>query len=265
MRFLLRSVILAAALAAGCASVTEDKTKNWGPERFYQEAKELIADGDYTSGIKLFEQLEGRYPYGRYAEQAQLEIAYAYYKNDEPALAIAAVDRFLRLHPTHPNVDYAYYLKGVVNFRGERGIMAALFGDSGDPMEHDPKALREAYQAFTELVTRFPNSRYAPDAAARRAYLFDAQARYEIYVSRFYFDRGAYLAALNRAKFALENYPRTPATEDALGLQAMSYKMLGLSELMGDTLRVLRLNFPGSRYLAEIESLTPPTTVNGKG
>jgi outer membrane protein assembly factor BamD len=265
MPFLLRFVLLAAVLASGCATITEDPTKNWGPERFYQEAKEKIADGDYVGGIKLFEQLEGRFPYGRYAEQAQLEIAYAYHKNDESALAIAAVDRFLRLHPTHPNVDYAYYLKGVVNFKGERSIFATMIGAADDPMEHDQKSLREAYQAFTEVVTRFPNSRYAPDAAARRAYLFDAQARYEVFVSRFYFDRGAYIAALNRAKLTLEKFPRTPAVEDALGLQAMSYKMLGLTDLMSDTVRVLRLNFPGSQYLTEIESLKAPSATNDKG
>jgi outer membrane protein assembly factor BamD len=245
-------VLLSMALLAGCAGVDEDPTKDWGPEQFYDEARERMADGDYETAIKLFEQLEARFPYGRYAEQAQIEVAYAYFKHDEPALAVAAVDRFLRLHPTHPNADYAYYLKGVVNFKGERGIIATLVGASDDPMEHDPKALREAYQAFTEVITRFPNSRYAADSAARREFLFDAQGRYEIYVARYYCDRGAYVACLNRARYALETYPRTTATEAALGLSALAYKKLGINDLMDDTLRVLRLNFPTSAYLREI-------------
>lgn len=257
------SLLFLVALFSGCSGLDEDPTKDWGPEQFYTEAKDKMADGDYETAIKLLEQLEVRFPYGRYAEQAQLEVAYAYFKHDEPALAVAAVDRFLRLHPTHANIDYAYYLKGVVNFKGERGIMATLLGASDDPMEHDPKALREGYQAFTEVVTRFPNSRYAPDAAARRDFLFDAQARYETYVARFYYNRGAYLACLNRARYALETYPRTTATEEALGLSALSYQKLGITDLMDDTLRVLRLNFPASRYLVEVESLTAAAAAGG--
>jgi outer membrane protein assembly factor BamD len=259
----LLALALSVLMLAGCAGL-EDPTRDWGPERFYQEAKDKMADSDWEGAIKLFEQLESRYPYGRYAEQAQLEIAYAYYKFDEPALAIAAAERFLRLHPTHPHADYALYLKGLVNFSGERTFINMLFGAKEDPMAHDPKALREAYNTFREVVERYPNSRYAEDSRARMNYLYDAGARYETYIARFYFERGAYIAAVNRCKNALENYPRTPAIEDALGLQAMSYKMLGLTPLLDDTLRVLRLNFPQSRYFAEIEALKAPA-VEGKG
>jgi outer membrane protein assembly factor BamD len=255
-------VFLIALFVAGCGTDL-DPTKDWGPERFYQEAKEKMAGGEWEAAIKLFEQLEARYPYGRYAEQAQLEIAYAYYKYDEPALAIASAERFIRLHPTHPHVDYAYYLKGIVNFSGERTFLNWLFGTKEDPMEHDPGALRDAYDSFRELVERFPRSRYAEDSRARMAYLHDAQARYEVHVARFYFDRGAYVAAVNRCKSTIETYPRATAIEDALGLQAMSYRMLGLTKLMDDTLRVLRLNFPASRYLTEIEKL--PAPLNGRG
>lgn len=249
-------LLLACLALAACASVT-DPTKDWTPERFYAEAKERMADGDWAAAIKHLETLEARFPYGRYAEQAQLEIAYAYYKDEEPALALAAADRFIRQHPTHPNVDYAYYLKGLVNFHGSKNFVYWLLGVEDDLSDRDPKGARDAYNAFRELVERFPNSRYAADAQSRMAYLFDAQARYEVKVARFYFDRGAYVAAVNRCKHALENFPRTPATEDALGIQAMAYKRLGMEKLMADTVRVLKRNFPESRYLAEIESIKP--------
>lgn len=239
---------------AGCAGITEDPTKNWSPERFYKEAKEKVAAGDYEAGIKYFETLEARYPYGRYAEQAQLEIAYAYHKYDEPALAIAAADRFIRLHPTHPNVDYAYYLKGLINFHGEKSLASWLVGAKDDLSDRDPKGARESYNAFREVVERFPRSRYAADAKFRMAHLFEAQAKYETQVARFYYDRGAYVAAVNRCKSSLENYPRTPSTEDALGIMALSYRLMGMDDLSKDTRRVLSKNFPNSRYLAELDT-----------
>ncbi len=248
----------------GCAGITEDPTKNWSPEKFYKEAKDKVAEGDYETAIKYFEGLEARYPYGRYAEQAQLEIAYAYYKYDEPALSIAAADRFIRLHPTHPNVDYAYYLKGLVNFHGEKGLVNWLFGAKDDLSDRDPKGARESYSAFREVVERFPNSRYAEDARQRMAYLFEAQARYETQVARYYYDRDMYVAAINRSKYALENYPRTPATEDALGVMALSYKAMGMNDLMKDTLRLLSRNFPNSRYVAELQIQTTNSKLQGE-
>ena len=167
---------------AGCAGITEDPTKNWSPERFYKEAKEKVAAGDYEAGIKYFETLEARYPYGRYAEQAQLEIAYAYHKYDEPALAIAAADRFIRLHPTHPNVDYAYYLKGLINFHGEKSLASWLVGAKDDLSNRDPKGARESYNAFREVVERFPRSRYAADAKFRmvEGYVPEAEQRWNL-------------------------------------------------------------------------------------
>jgi outer membrane protein assembly factor BamD len=245
-------VLLIALLLGGCAGLSDDPTKNWTPEQLYREAKDKMADGDYATAIKHFEALEARYPYGRYAEQAQLEIAYAYYKHDEPALAIAAAERFIRLHPTHPNVDYAYYLKGLVNFRLERTFLDWVTGGTDDLSDRDPKGAREAYNAFKELIERFPRSRYAEDAAARMAYLFDIQAKYEVKVAQFYYRKGAYVAAVNRCKQALENYPRTPSIEDALGIQALSYQQMGLTKLKNDTERVLKLNFPQSRYLQRL-------------
>src|SRR3972149_4763401 len=246
---------LTLALLAGCAAV-EDPTKDWAPERFYQEAREKMQSGNYETAIKYFETLDARYPSGRSSEQAQLEIAYAYYKYDEPALAIAAADRFIRLHPTHPNVDYAYYLKGLVNFHGEKGFANWLFGAKDDLSDRDPKGALESYGAFREVVERFPNSRYAEDARHRMAYLFEAQARYETQVARFYYERSSYVAAINRSKHALATYPRTPSTEDALGIMALSYKAMGMNDMLKDTLRVLTRNFPNSHYIAEVNELT---------
>ena len=248
------SVLLALALG-GCAGV-DDPTKDWAPERFYQEAKDKLAEGDYAAAIKYFEQLEARYPYGRHSEQAQLEIAYAYYKDEEPALALAAADRFIRQHPTHAHVDYAYYLKGIINFRGNTGFFNWLLGAKDDPSDHDPKSAQESFEAFRELTERFPNSRYAADARQRMAYLFEAQARAEIKVARFYYDRRAYVAAINRCKHTLENFPRTPSIEDALGLQALAYRQLGMDTLHRDTVRILRMNFPNSRYFDELAQLS---------
>lgn len=246
-------LVLAATLFVGGCAADLDPTKNWSPERFYQEAKEKMADGDYETAIKHFETLEARYPYGPYAEQAQLEIAYAYYKYNEPALAINAADRFVRLHPTHPNVDYALYLKGLVNFKLERSFFDWLTGGHDDLSDRDPKGARDAYLSFRELVERFPRSRYAEDARARMAYLFNIQAKYEVQVARYYYERDAYVAAVNRCKYALENFPRTPTTEDALGIETLAYIKMGMTKLADDNLRVIKLNFPNSRYLGKIE------------
>lgn len=255
MRHSLRILLftLAATLSA-CSSIT-DPTKDWTPEMFYEQAKEQMATGNWGEAIKTFEQLESRYPYGRYTEQAQLELIYVHWKDDEPALALAAADRFIRMHPTHPNVDYAYYLKGVINFRGEKSLVHALFGFNDEMWDRDPKAARESYNAFRELAERFPNSRYTKDAIERMTYLRDAQARYEVHIAKFYLARGAYVAAANRCKYAIENFPRTPAVEDALGIQAKAYKLMGMTKLTEDTLRVLRTNFPNSRYFKEVEEL----------
>jgi outer membrane protein assembly factor BamD len=257
MRLFLSFALIGVLALSGCASL-EDPTRDWSAEQLYMEGKTKLNDGAYEESIKLFEKIQARYPYGRHAEQAQLETAYAYYKNGEPALAIAAADRFIRQHPTHPNVDYAYYLKGLTNFRTDRGFLEWALTGGEEPIDRDPRAVREAYGSFKELVDRFPRSRYAADAAQRMAYLLDAQARYEIRIARYYFERGAYVATVNRCRYTLQTFPRAPSVEDALGLTAMSYKMMGLDDLMADTLRILRMNFPDSRYLTEIETIETP-------
>ncbi|MCK9284687.1 MAG: outer membrane protein assembly factor BamD [Rhodocyclaceae bacterium] len=247
----MRSVAVIAvvlSLLAGCSSMADkiDETKDWTASKFYSEAHDLLMDGAYDKAIKLFEKLESRFPYGRYAQQAQLETAYANYRQQETAQAIAACDRFIRLHPNHPNVDYVYYLKGLANFNGDLG----LFGDlmQKDISERDAKAARDAFLAFKDLVTRYPESRYSVDATQRMKYLVNALASSEVNVARYYYTRGAYVAAVNRAQDAVKTYPEAPATEEGLFVLVKSYDALGLNDLRDDIERVMRKNFPKSRY-----------------
>ena len=233
--------------ACGLLPEVQDETKNWSAQKLYTSAKEEMNDSNYEKAIKYFETLEARYPYGRYSQQAQLEIAYAYYKSSEPVSAIAAADRFIKLHPNHPNVDYAYYLKGLVNFNEDKGMFAVL--SDQDMTQRDPKAAREAFESFKELVTRFPDSKYTPDAAARMKYLVNALAYHDVHVARYYIKRGAYVAAANRAQSVVKNFPQSPAQEEALAVMVKAYDALGLKELRDDAHRILKLNFPKSQYL----------------
>lgn len=243
-------LVLLVVLLAGCGLLpkTVDETQGWSAQRLYAEAKDQLNSGGYEKAIKYFETLEARYPYGRYAQQAQLEVAYAYYKDNEPASAIAACDRFIKLHPEHPNVDYAYYLRGLANFTEDQGLLGRI-GDQ-DMTDRDPKAAGESFDSFQQLVTRFPNSKYAPDALARMKYLVDALASHEVHVALYYYKRGAYVAASNRAQYAIEHYPNSPAIEQALAILVKSYDKMGINDLRDDALRVLQKNFPNSKYVA---------------
>jgi outer membrane protein assembly factor BamD len=242
------NLLLALLLVAGCGLLPEkyDETKGWSAQKLYSEARSELADGNYEKAIKLYETLESRYPYGRYAQQAQLDVAYAYYKDRQALASVAACDRFIKLHPNHVAVDYAYYLKGLANFNEDLGFMGNLSGQ--DMTERDPKSLRDSYDAFRDLATRFPNSKYTPDAIARMNYLLNALASHEVSVARYYYKRGAYVAAANRGQTALTRYPRAPANEEALIIMAMSYDKLGLVDLRDDAERVLVSNFPDTRY-----------------
>jgi outer membrane protein assembly factor BamD len=236
-------------LLAGCGIFSgreEDETAGWSAQRLYSEAKEAMGTRDWAKAIKYFEKLEARFPYGRYAQQAQLEVAYCHYKDGERALAVAAADRFIKLYPNHPNVDYAYYLKGLVNFNEGDGLVAFITNDMTD---RDPKSAREAFAAFKEVVTRFPQSRYAEDAAARMRYLVNALASHEVHVARYYMKRGAYIAAANRAQYAIKHYPQAPAVEEAVYILVRAYDSLGMTELRDAADRVMQKNFPDSVYL----------------
>jgi outer membrane protein assembly factor BamD len=251
-RIALRSLaVVLPLLLVGCGSLnfgtSEDETVTWSAQRLYSEAKEAMNDGDYARAIRYFERLEARYPFGRYAQQAQLEIAYAYYRENDPAQAIAACDRFIKLHPNHPNVDYAYYLKGIVNFYEDQNLHAQ-FADQ-DPTERDPRSARDSFTAFKDLATRFPESKYTPDALARLNFLVNALASHEVHVARYYMRRGAYLAAANRAQFAVKTYHEAPAVEEALYIMVQAYERMGMKDLREDSERVLVKNFPNSPWL----------------
>jgi len=248
MRSLAFLALLLALFVGGCGLLPDqtDETANWSANKLYSEAKDAMAEGAFDKAIKLFEKLESRYPYGRYSQQAQLDIAYANYKQQEPAAAIAACDRFIKMHPNHPNVDYAYYLKGLVNFNEDLGLLGSI--SMQDLTERDPKAAKESFDSFKELVTRFPESRYTPDATARMNYLVNALSAHEVHVADYYMRRGAYVAAVNRAQAALKTYPDAPSNEEALFIVVKGYDALGMNDLRDDADRVMHKNFPNSEY-----------------
>ena len=252
------AALFLATLIAGCGLLPEvkDETIGWSANKLYAEAKQALNEGSYDKSIKYFEKLESRYPYGRFAQQSQMDIAYAYWKNDEAPSAIAACERFIKLHPNHPNVDYIYYLRGLVNFNEDLGLLGAI--SQQDMTERDPKGARESFDAFRELVTRFPESKYTPDAILRMKYLVNALASLEVHVARYYMKRQAYIAAVNRAQFALKNYPEAPATEEALFIMVKAYDLMGMNDLRDDSERVMRMNYPNSVYYTRgLERTTP--------
>lgn len=244
------------ALSSGCAWLgeKEDETKDWSASKFYNEAKLELASSNYPEAIRLFEKLQARYPFGRYAQQAQLELAYAHFRDGESDQAIAAADRFIRTYPRHPFVDYAYYLKGLANYSRGVGMLEKLMPN--DPTRTDTSTALRSFNDFAELVQKFPDSRYAQDARQRMLFLRNNLAEYEVNVGRFYMQRKAYLAAANRGKFVVENYASAPAAEKALALMAEAYLQLGLDDLAADSRRVLQQNYPNSAYLARIDAIT---------
>ena len=249
-KFLL--VVAVSAALSGCAATgTVDKdaqiTQDWSVEKLYTEAQDELNSNNYTRAIKLYELLESRFPNGRYAQQAQIDTAYAHYKDEEKEKALAAIERFQRLHPRHPNMDYALYLKGLVLFNEDKSFLNKLA--SQDWSDRDSQANREAYQTFAELVQRYPNSQYVGDATERMTKLVDALAGNEMSVARYYAKRGAYLAAANRAQSIIANFQNTRFVEESLAIIEMSYRKMGQAQLADDTRRVLAQNFPESPYL----------------
>ena len=253
----LAALLLSVALA-GC-NWLGDKTesrKDWTAAEFYKAAKDEFNNRNWDAAIKLYEQLESKYPFGRFAQQAQLEVAYAYYKQGETAQASAAVEKFVKLHPNHQNIDYALYLKALVNFKEDLGPLARIVAQ--DLADRDPKAARESFEGFKELVTRFPESRYAPDARERMAYLVEALARHEVHVARYYLSRGAYLAAANRAQDAITRFPHSPTHREALDVMIEAYDRMGLTQLRDDARKVLAKNFPSDRMAQQGANRTKP-------
>jgi len=236
-----------ALLLAGCSSIPEDKTAAWSPNKIYAEAKDELNSGAYDKAVGLFEKLEGRAAGTPLAQQAQLDKAYAQYKSGETAQALATLERFMKLHPASPALDYALYLKGIINFNDDLGMFSAITRQ--DLAERDQKAAKESFESFKELVTRFPDSRYAPDANLRMTYIVNSLAQYEVHVARYYFARGAYVAAINRAQTVVSDYQGMPALEEALFIIVKSYDALGMTQLRDDAKRVLEKNYPQTEYL----------------
>lgn len=243
-RRLARALLLvgACAVLAACGTFDKDPTSKWDADRLYKEAQEEMMISNWQKSRELLEKLESRYPFGRHAQQAQIEIAYAFYKEGESAQAITAADRFLKLNPNHDKADYVQYLKGLASFAYEPTFVTELL--DLDPSRRDPKSMREAFDAFKELLQRWPGSKYAADARVRMAFLINALAKSEVNVARFYLQRGAFVAAAARAQGAVRDYQTAPTLKDALEILVAAYHGMGLKDLAADSERVLRMNFP---------------------
>lgn len=240
-------MILLVGLLTACAS--EPDKEESSEKQIYDQAQQHMESGNFTLAVKNLQLLESRFPFGPYAEQAQLEIIYAHYRSLEPEAAIAAADRFIRLHPRHPNVDYAYYMRGLANYTEGEGLLERFFPT--DMSQRDPGAAIQAFEDFRQLLQRFPDSQYADDARARMIHLRNRLARYEINVANYYFKRKAYMAAANRGRYVVENMPQTSAVPDALAVMVQAYQLLGMKDLADRSLTVLRSNFPDHPSLDE--------------
>ncbi len=242
------ALVAAAVLLQGCSSTPKDETANWSPNKIYSEAQDERNSGNFDKAVVLYEKLEGRAAGTPLAQQAQLDKAFTHYKAGEQAQGLAAIDRFIKLHPASPAMDYALHLKGLINFNDNLGLFGSL--SRQDLSERDQKAAKESFESFRELVTRFPDSRYSADARARMTYIINSLAQYEVHVARYYFTRGAYVAAINRAQSAVAEYADAPALEEALYILVRSYDALGMTELRDDARRVLTASYPRTEYLS---------------
>ena len=236
-------------LLGGCATEPKDPTAGWSVNKIYSEARDEAASGAYDKAVGLFEKLEGRAAGTPLAQQAQLEKAHTHYRAGESVQAVATLDRFIRLHPASPALDYALYLKGLANFNDNLGLFGRLARK--DLSESDQKAAKESFETFKELLARFPDSKYAPDARARMGYIVNSLAQSEVNVARYYLSRGAHVAAINRAQTAINEFRDVPALEEAMFILYRSYDALGMKDLRDDTLRVLRRSYPQSAYLGQ--------------
>lgn len=236
-----------ATLLAACSTAPIDKTAGMSPNQLYAEAKTEMSSSQWDKAVPLLEKLEARAAGTPLAQQAQLDKAYAQFKAGEQAQALATLERFMKLHPASPAMDYAIYLKGIVNFNDDLGLLSSITRQ--DLAERDQKAAKESFESFKELSVRFPDSKYTPDARQRMNYIVGSLAQYEVHVARYYYKRGAYLAAANRAQQCLTDYRDVPATEEALFILYKSYDALGMDKLRDDARRILEKTYPGSEFL----------------
>ena len=253
--FMLHSRILTTAALcislaiAGCSKDEVEDDLEATEQAAYNSAQSSLRAGNYQGAIQKLQLLESRFPFGRYAEQAQLEIIFAYFKSAQPEAARAAADRFVRLHPMHPNLDYAYYLKGMISFEQDKNFLSSFI--PMDPSKRDPGAARQSFDDFSQLIRRFPNSEYAPDAQQRMKYLRNLLGAAEVNVARYYIKRGAYVAAANRGRWVFENYQGAPSVPDALAIMVEAYKLLDMDDQADEALTVLNSNYPNHDSLDE--------------
>ncbi|NHK98264.1 MULTISPECIES: outer membrane protein assembly factor BamD [Rubrivivax] len=243
------TAVMVATLLAGCGSTTKEERADVAAEKLYADAKDNMEAGSYEPAIKALSRVEGLAAGTVLAQQSQIDLAYLYWKTGERAQALTTIERFIRLNPSSPALDYAMYLRGLINFNEDMGLFGRIARQ--DLSERDQRAARDAYQAFKQLVEQFPQSRYTPDAKLRMDYIVNSLAAYEVHVARYYFKRGAYVAAANRAQQAVAEFQRSPAAEEGLFLMVQSYDRLQLVQLRDDALRVLQKNYPDSRFLAQ--------------
>jgi len=236
---LLIGMCLTLVTLSGCSSMRSKPITN--PDQLYDKANQDLNSGDYAMAIRSFELLEARFPFSNVTRQGQLDLMYAYYENGDKENVLDQADQFIRENPTHPRVDYAYYMKGLANFDRQRNFLERWF--RVDLSKRPPVDSRTSFQSFQSLVQRFPDSQYASDARQRMIYLRNRLAAYEIYVARYYIKRGAYVAALNRSKYAIENYDGAPAIKEALEISRDSYAKLGMKVLSAKSAAVLAQNF----------------------
>jgi len=255
-------IISFCALTSACSIFGPETEKPDIPENtLYLQSIDALKEGDYPLAVEKLELLEARYPFGQFSQQAQLELIYAYYKNDEPDATVVSADRFVRLNPTHENVDYAYYLKGLAAFEQTSGWLEKYLPI--DQNQRDPGAALESFDAFSTLVSRHPDSQYALDANKRMLFLKNRLSTHEVQVAQYYMERSAYVAAANRGRFVIENYQESIATPRALEIMYQAYTQLGLDDLAADSKLVLNKNFPNytvSNYETKVDSLLSTAT-----
>lgn len=252
-----RTVMLMAvglSLLVGCASKEKNEFAGWSVDKLYTEGRDQMNAGDYTRSALLLEATIAQYPFSAQATQAQLELPYVYWKDESRRKALAAADRFITLNGSHPQLDYMYYLKGIINYNNNTGFIKTLLTRDVGSNASDPRAATEAFNAFKTLVTKFPESRYAPDARKRMVQLVNTLSQQQLRIAEYYYDRGAYLAAINRAQGILKNFDGTISTENALIIMMQSYDKLGMNDLRDDTRKVLLTNFPNSKGVLDVRA-----------
>ncbi|MGB0467581.1 MAG: outer membrane protein assembly factor BamD [Pontibacterium sp.] len=240
------AIVAFCMLATACSSTDKKDLPDIPEQKMYEEALEALETENYMLAVEKLQLLEARYPFGRYSEQAQLELTFAYFKNYEPEAARASADRFIRLHPNHENIDYAYYLKGLTAFEQDQAFFIKYL--PLDESQRDPGAALDGFESFRTLLQRYPESEYAPDARKRMVHLKNRLATHEVHVARYYIQRGAYLAAANRGRYVVENLQKTPAIPAALSAMIESYTLLGMQDLADDTMAVLKATYPNYIY-----------------